>query len=188
MPSRRAFICGVGGIAMLAGCTGGNRSTNSETPNETAAAATADDKQRVDPKRGPTETVRQFYRALLAENVDALNTKIVHPESPTYPVTADQVPPAAFETLSDIQIASVKEVSVQDQIVQRLFANVTRTSRMRKAMGADGLQYVHTTFYVETADKEGSYEADTVDYTVEDNDRWYVRYNAGKTTHGRPDA
>ena len=190
MPSRRAYLAAVGGIATLAGCTAGGNQQPATSPSETpnSSATPADEQRSVDPRRGPTGTVRQFYRALLAENVDALNAVIVHPASPTYPVESKHVPPKAFQEFSDIQIASVEEVSVQDRVVQRLFANVTRTSRMRKAMGADGLQYVHTIFYVETADEEGSYEADTVDYTVEDDDRWYVRYNASKATHGRPEA
>jgi len=186
MPSRRRFLAVVGGIATLAGCTaGGNRST-ATTPNETAdSSATSVEERIVDPKRGTTGTVRQFYRALLAENVDALNTKLVHPKSPTYPVQSDHLPPAAFQGFSDIQIAAVEEVSVQDRVVQRLFADVGRSSRMRKAMGADRLQYVHTKFYVETAETGDPYEADVVDYTVEADDRWYIRYNADRSIHGQ---
>jgi hypothetical protein len=184
MPSRRAFICAVGGIATLAGCTGGDRSTNGELPNETAATATADDEQLVDPKRGPAETVRQFYRALLAENVDALNATIVHPESPTYPVESKHVPPAAFTEFEDVQIASVKRVSVQDRVVQQL-GNPTRLRDWKEAMDADSVQHVHTTFYIKKSGEEQAYEANTVDYTVTDGEGWYVRYDATKSTHGQ---
>ena len=186
MPSRRAFLAGVGGIATLAGCTAGRNRPASTPPNETADRSTTadDDEGIVEPKRGPTGTVRQFYRALLAENVDALNATIVHPESPTYPVESEHVPPAAFTEFEDIQIASVEEVSVQDLVVQRL-GNPTRLGDWKEAMDADRVQYVHTTFYVTKPDEEGSYEANTVDYTVEDNDRWYVRYDATKSTHGQ---
>ena len=186
MPSRRAFLAGVGGIATLAGCTAGRNPPASTPPNETAgqSATVDDDEGIVEPKRGPTGTVRQFYRALLAENVDALNATIVHPESPTYPVESEHVPPAAFTEFEDIQIASVEEVSVQDLVVQRL-GNPTRLGDWKEAMDADRVQYVHTTFYVTKPDEEGSYEANTVDYTVEDNDRWYVRYDATKSTHGQ---
>ena len=186
MPSRRAFLAGVGGIATLAGCTAGRNRPASTPPNETADRSTTadDDEGIVEARRGPTGTVRQFYRALLAENVDALNATIVHPESPTYPVESEHVPPAAFTEFEDIQIASVEEVSVQDLVVQRL-GNPTRLGDWKEAMDADRVQYVHTTFYVTKPDEEGSYEANTVDYTVEDDDRWYVRYDATKSTHGQ---
>jgi len=185
MPSRRAFLASVGGIATLAGCTAGRNRSASTPSNETAgqSATGDDDEQLVDPSRGPTGTVRQFYRALLAENVDALNATIVHPKSPTYPVESAHVPPAAFTEFEDVQIASVEEVSVQDLVVQRL-GNPTQLGDWKEAMDADSIQYVHTTFYVTKPDEEGSYEANTVDYAVED-DGWYVRYDASKATHGQ---
>jgi len=185
MPSRRAFLAAVGGIATLAGCTAGRNRPASTPSNETTdqSATAADDEGLVDPRRGPTGTVRQFYRALLAENVDALNATIVHPKSPTYPVESAHVPPAAFTEFEDVQIASVEEVSVQDLVVQRL-GNPTQLSDWKEAMDADNIQYVHTTFYVTKPDEEGSYEANTVDYAVED-DGWYVRYDASKATHGQ---
>jgi len=185
MPSRRVFLASVGSIATLAGCTaGGNRSSATSPSEPTEQSATADSEQHsVDPRRGPTGTVRQFYRALLAENVDALNATIVHPKSPTYPVESKHVPPAAFTEFADVQIASVEEVSVQDLVVQRL-GNPTRVGDWKEAMEADSIQYVHTTFYVTNPDEKGSYEANTVDYTVED-DGWYVRYDASKATHGQ---
>lgn len=185
MPSRRAFLASVGGIATLAGCTAGRNRPASTPSNETTdqSATVDDDEGIVEPRRGPTGTVRQFYRALLAENVDALNATIVHPKSPTYPVESEHVPPAAFAEFEDIQIASVEEVSVQDLVVQRL-GNPTQLGDWKEAMDADSVQYVHTTFYVTKPDDEGSYEANTVDYTVED-DGWYVRYDASKSTHGQ---
>ena len=188
MPSRRAFLAAVGGIATLTGCTAGGNQSPATSPSEPTApsAATDDEQHSVDPRRGPTGTVRQFYRALLAENVNALNATIVHPKSPTYPVESEHVPPAAFTEFADVQIASSEEVSVQDLVVQRL-GNPTQLGDWKEAMDADGVQYVHTTFYVTKPDKEGSYEANTVDYTVED-DGWYVRYDASKSTHGQADS
>ena len=184
MPSRRAFLAAVGGIATLAGCTAGRNRPASTPSNETTGQSTTGDEQHsVDPRRGPTGTVRQFYRALLAENVDALNGVIIHPKSPTYPVEPEYVPPAAFSEFEDVQIANVEEVSVQDLVVQRL-GNPTQLGDWKEAMEADSAQYVHTTFYVKRPDEEQAYEANTVDYTVED-DGWYVRYDASKATHGQ---
>ena len=185
MPSRRTFLTAVGGIATLAGCTAGGNQSSATSPSEPTepSATTEDEQHNVDPRRGPTGTVRQFYRALLAENVDALNAVIVHPKSPTYPVESEHVPPAAFTEFEDVQIASVEEASVQDLVVQRL-GNPTRLGDWKEAMEADSIQYVHTTFHVTKPDEEGSYEANTVDYTVKD-DGWYVRYDASKATHGQ---
>ena len=186
MPSRRAFLAGVGGIATLAGCTAGGNRPASTPPNETTdqSATTDDDEGIIEPERGPTGTVRQFYRALLAKNVDALNATIVHSESPTYPVESEHVPPTAFSEFADVQIVSVEEVSVQDLVVQRL-GNPTQLGDWKDAMGVDKIQYVHTTFYVTKPDEGGTYEANTVDYAVEDDERWYVRYDATKSTHGQ---
>lgn len=185
MPSRRGFLAAVGGIATLAGCTAGR--TDPAATEDTRETPTADDAESPDLSRGPTGTVRQFYRALLAENVDALNATIVHPKSPTYPVESKHVPPAAFTEFEDIRIAKVEAVSVQDLVVQRL-GNPTRLSDWKEAMGVDSIRYVHTTFYVEKPEEDGSYEANTVDYTVSDDDRWYVRYDASKATHGQAGA
>lgn len=184
MPSRRTFLCAVGGIATLAGCTAGGNQPLSTAGDEPVEGPTTDADTPVDkPDRGPAGTVRQFYHALLAENIDALNATIVHPESPTYPVTAEHVPPTAFTKLEDVQIAGVETVSVQDLVVQRL-GNPTRLGDWKEAMDVEGTQYVHTTFYVTKPGEEGAYEADTVDYTVRD-DGWYVRYDASKPTHGQ---
>jgi len=176
----------VGGIATLAGCTAGDNRSPSASPTEpTEPSATTNDEQHsVDPRRGPAGTVRQFYRALLAENVDALNAVIVHPKSPTYPVEPEHVPPAAFSEFADVQIANVEEVSVQALVVQRL-GNPTRLGDWKESMNADSVQYVHTTFYTKTPDEEQAYEANTVDYVVED-DGWYARYDASRSTHGQP--
>ena len=186
MPSRRTFLAGVGGIATLAGCTAGGSRSVARSPNETAdsSSTTGDGEGVVDPKRGPTATVRQFYRALLAENVDALNTKLVNPKSPTYPVEAKHVPPAAFQGFSEVQIAAVEEVSVQDRVVQQL-GEPTKLRDWKEELAAERLQYVHTTFYVKKPDETQEYEANTVDYTVETDNRWDVRYDTNRSTHGR---
>ena len=185
MPSRRGFLTAVGGIATLAGCTAGTNQQPARSPSDqTEPSATADDESPTpDPSRGPTATVQQFYRALFAENVDALNAVIVHPESPTYPVKSEHVPPAAFNEFTDVQIAGVEDVSVQDLVVQRL-GNPTQLGDWKEAMDANSVQYVHTTFYVKKSGEQQAYEANTVDYAVED-DGWYVRYNASKPTHGQ---
>jgi hypothetical protein len=188
MPSRRDVLLAVGATVALAGCTAGSNrpETGQQTDGTGGSESTDGIETEPEPETAvsPTERVRQFYRALLAANTDALNTKIVHPASPTYPVTESHVPPEAFSEFEDVQIASVEEVSVQDRIVQRL-GKPMEMRDWKEEMGVDRLQYVHTTFYVKKPDDEQPYEADTVDYAVEDDETWYVRYDANKVTHGR---
>lgn len=45
-------------------------------------------------------------------------------------------------------------------------------------MGADRMQYVYTTFTVTRKDSDEANEVGTVDYLVEDDGQWYVRYAA----------
>ncbi|TQQ83511.1 hypothetical protein EGH24_01595 [Halonotius terrestris] len=186
MMHRRDYLLAVGATVGLAGCTAGSNRPDDSGRNATDTDSESTDEIETDPETTvtPTERVRQFYRALLAENTDALNAKIVHPASPTYPVAESHVPPEAFTQFEDVKIASVEEVSVQDMVVQRL-GNPMQMKDWKEELGADDLQYVHTTFYVKKPGEEQAYEADTVDYAVEDDGIWYVRYDASKSTHGQ---
>lgn len=160
----------------IAGCLSGRPDPDHMTVVEPAETGYSNDNTVVVEPTDPESTAWRFYEALLGEEVNALNDRLVHPESPSYPVVAADLPPAKFTQFETVRIADSKAVSVQDRVVQQLYPNVTRTSRTRKEMGADRMQYVHTRFYITRPDDDGIYEADTVDYLVEDDDRWYVRY------------
>jgi hypothetical protein len=54
----------------------------------------------------------------------------------------------------------------------------------RDETGDERRRLPDTTFYLKKPDEERAYEAETVDYTVEDDDQWYVRYDASRPTHG----
>ena len=181
MVSRRTLLAALGGSVGLVGCL-------SRTPDPAAIADPAapdrsedspdgrpDDSPAVEPT-DPESTAWRVYEALLGGEADALNDRLIHPESPGYPVAAAELPPARFRQFETVRIADTEAVSVQDRVVQRLYPNVTRTSRTRKAMGAERMQYVHTRFYITRPDDDGVYEADTVDYLVRDEGVWYVRY------------
>lgn len=171
MPRRRTFLAALGGVA-LAGCTAATpaaESTGEAAPNDAPTVHIPDDLT-------PEETVVWYYQALFSENLTALNERLVHPESPTYPLGAEHVPPGAFDAYDDITLASVEAVSVQDRVVQRLYHNTSHSSRTRRAMGADRLQYVHTTFHVSRPEEEAWYAVDIVDYLVSEDDTWYLRF------------
>ena len=191
MVTRRTLLATLGGSVALAGClSGGSDPTAAVKPTETdrpddrpegvelepAATDRPDDRPEIVEPTDPESTAWRFYEALLGGEVGALNDRLVHPESPGYPVSAADLPPERFTQFETVRIADTEAVSVQDRVVQQLYPNVTRTSRTRKAMGADRMQYVHTRFYITRPDDDGIYEADTVDYLVEDDGRWYVRY------------
>ena len=191
MVTRRTLLATLGGSVALAGClSGGSDPTAAVEPTETdqssdrpegvelepAATDRPDDRSEVVEPTDPESTAWRFYEALLGGEVGALNDQLIHPASPGYPVSAADVPPERFTQFETVRIADTEAVSVQDRIVQQLYPNVTRTSRTRKAMGADRMRYVHTRFYITRPDDDGIYEADTVDYLVEDDGRWYVRY------------
>jgi len=185
MVSRRTLLAMIGGTTAVAGCLSGtaDRSASAadgplEADDPTAPEPATDDGSTagsdVD-RTDPEPTAWRFYEALLGGETEALNG-LIHPESPGYPVVDADLPPARFTEFETVRIAETAAVSVQDRVVQQLYPNVTRTSRTRKAMGAERMQYVHTRFYITRPDDEGIYEADTVDYLVRDDDRWYVRY------------
>ena len=191
MVTRRTLLATLGGSVVLAGClSGGADPTAAVEPTETdrsddrpegvelepTETDRPDDRPEVVEPTDPESTAWRFYEALLGAEVGALNDRLVHPESPGYPVSAADLPPERFTQFETVRIADTEAVSVQDRVVQQLYPNVTRTSRTRKAMGADRMQYVHTRFYITRPDDDGIYEADTVDYLVEDDGRWYVRY------------
>jgi hypothetical protein len=191
MMRRRDYILAVGATVGLAGCTGGNnrpgttRSKATKINRSKTAEGTESDPKSVSKQTvGPATKVRQFYRALLAENTAILNRELVHPKSPTYPVTESNLPPKAFAQLAEVTVASVEKVSVQRRVVQRL-GNPTKLLDWKRAMGVDDIQYVHTTFDVKKPDEEQAYVANTVDYTVKDDGNWYVRYDASKPTHSQ---
>lgn len=190
MPTRRNLMLTVGGLVSVAGCTGPSANADARTSDggETTSTDKSDDPvSPAESEQGPTGTVRQFYRALITADVESLNATLVHPESPTYPLKSHHLPPDAFQKFSEVTIGTTEEVSVQDMVVQRLFPNVTQTLDMKRAMNVDEIQYVHTTFYLKKPDEEQAYEANTVDYTVRDDDQWYVRYNVSRSTHGSGD-
>ncbi|WP_253737486.1 hypothetical protein [Halohasta salina] len=179
MLTRRTLLSTLGGSVALASCLSGDSDpaaavepTEPDRPNDRTVAA--DRTETVD-RTDPESTAWRFYETLLGGDVDALNG-LVHPESPGYPVAATDLPPERFTQFETVRIADTEAVSVQDRVVQRLYPNVTRTSRTRKAMGAERMQYVHTRFYITRPDDEGIYEADTIDYLVRDDGQWYVRY------------
>lgn len=186
MMRRRDYILAVGATVGLAGCTAGNDRPDTTNSNSTDTGSESTGRIETDSETniGPTARVGQFYRALLAENTDVLNTEIIHPKSPTHPVTASHVPPKAFTQFEEVRVASVEEVSVQNMVVQRL-GDPLKVKDWKQAMGVDDFQYVHTTFYTKKPDEKKAYEANTVDYTVKDDENWYVRYNAKKPTHGQ---
>lgn len=184
MVSRRRLLAALGGAVAIAGCLSGRPDPDPATvvePTEPDRSddrtATVDRTETVD-RTDPESTAWRFYVALLGGETEALNG-LIHPESPGYPVAAAEVPPERFAGFETVRIADTEAVSVQDRVVQRLYPNVTRTSRTRKAMGAERMQYVHTRFYITRPDDEGVYEADTVDYLVRDDGEWYVRYEGG---------
>ena len=191
MVTRRTLLATLGGSVALAGClSGGADPTAAVEPTETdrpddrpegvelepTETDRPDDRPEGVEPTDPESTAWRFYEALLGAEVGALNDRLVHPASPGYPVSAADLPPERFTQFETVRIADTEAVSVQDRVVQQLYPNVTRTSRTRKAMGADRMQYVHTRFYITRPDDDGIYEADTVDYLVEDDGRWYVRY------------
>ena len=191
MVTRRTVLSTLGGSVALAGClSGGSDPTAAIEPTETDRPGDRSEDVEFEPTESdrpndrpevvelpnPESTAWRFYEALLGGEVGALNDRLIHPASPGYPVSAADVPPERFTQFETVRIADTEAVSVQDRVVQQLYPNVTRTSRTRKAMGADRMQYVHTRFYVTRPDDDGIYEADTVDYLVEDDGRWYVRY------------
>ena len=191
MVTRRTVLSTLGGSVALAGClSGGSDPTTAIEPTETDRPGDRSEDVEFEPTESdrpndrpevvelpnPESTAWRFYEALLGGEVGALNDRLIHPASPGYPVSAADVPPERFTQFETVRIADTEAVSVQDRVVQQLYPNVTRTSRTRKAMGADRMQYVHTRFYVTRPDDDGIYEADTVDYLVEDDGRWYVRY------------
>jgi|AntRauTorcE11897_2_1112592.scaffolds.fasta_scaffold02441_6 hypothetical protein len=176
MVSRRTLLSALGGAVAIAGCLSAGPDPDSVAVVEPAETDEPDDSAAAVEPTDPESTAWRFYEALLGGEVDALNDRLVHPESPGYPVAAADLPPERFTQFETVRIADTEAVSVQDRIVQQLYPNVTRTSRTRKAMGADRMQYVHTQFYITRPDDDGVYEADTVDYLVEDDGRWYVRY------------
>lgn len=172
MLPRRTVLVALGGAVGLAGCTADAepQATSENATNEPAEWSIPD-------SLGPKATTVRFYEALFAENLPALNERLVHPKSPTYPLEPTHVPPAAFDEFDDITLGEIEEVSVQDRVVHRLYHNVSHSSRNRRAMGAERLQYVHTTFHVSRADEDAWYAVDVVDYLVRDDDIWYVRYS-----------
>ena len=174
MLTRRTLLATLGGSVALAGCLSGDPEPTAAV--EPAEPAQPDDRTASIEPTDPESTAWRFYEALLGGEVAALNDRLIHPESPGYPVAAAGLPPARFTRFETVRIADTEAVSVQDRVVQRLYPNVTRTSRTRKAMGAERMQYVHTRFYITRPDDDGVYEADTVDYLVRDEGLWYVRY------------
>jgi len=195
MIARRTLLATVGGAVALAGCLTSADTVSQPSDEDTlvvnntdsADEATASEPKAVDEstttetaesddRTDPESTSKRFYEALVTGHVGRVN-ELVHPESPTYPIEPRHIPPERFEQFETVTIANSEPVSVQDRVVQQLFADVTRTSRMRKEMGADRMQYIHTTFYVTLKDDDQVYLADTVDYLVEDDNKWYVRYD-----------
>lgn len=186
MTTRRSFIIAFGTAVSTAGCVApSNESggTTSDRPVDTSVDSNSDDTQLDSTQdRSPTGTVRQLYRALIHSDIDRLNTELIHPASPTYPVQSSYLPPEAFREYSRVIIDSAETVSVQSRIVQRLATNVY-VDEIMQAMGVDDVEYVHTTFYLKKPEEERAYEANTVDITVAEDTQWYVRYNARKSTH-----
>ena len=176
MVSRRRLLSALGGAVAIAGCLSGRPDPDPAAAVEPADPDRSDDRTATVDRTDPESTAWRFYEALLGGEADALNDRLIHPESPGYPVAAADLPPARFRQFKTVRIADTEAVSVQDRVVQRLYPNVTRTSRTRKAMGAERMQYVHTRFYITRPDDDGVYEADTVDYLVRDEGVWYVRY------------
>lgn len=159
MISRRTLVATVGGMAALGGCLSGTDpgeadADSQQNTGETEPTADETDEAEVEPPEttDPVTTTRLFYEALVTGDKDALNEWFVHPESPTYPIEDHHLPPAQFEPFETVQIVDIQEVSVQDRIVQRLFPEVTRSSRIRRELGASRLQYVHTTLYATLAE------------------------------------
>lgn len=166
MISRRTVLAALGGTAALAGCLSTTnqpaRTTESELSDDEQPPLgdeqtvvddeqpAVDDESTTEPpdRTDPIAVVRGFYEALLTGQTAALNEWYVHPESPIYPIEAHHLPPPQFEQVETATIVSIEPVSVQDRVVQQLFANVTHSGRIRREMGAQRLQYVHTTFYV----------------------------------------
>jgi len=157
MISRRKLVAAVGGVAALGGCLSGSPPTaeadadSEQSANRTEPVAEEIAEPEPPERTDPVTTTRLFYEALITGQKAALNRWFVHPESPTYPIEDHHLPPAQFEPFETIQIVDIRAVSVQDRIVQRLFPEVTRSSRIRREMGASGLQYVHTTLYATLA-------------------------------------
>jgi len=182
MISRRTVLAALGGTAALAGCL-----STTDQPAETTDSELSDDEQpplddnqtAVDGEQPPLDNesttepldrsdpvavVRGFYEALFTGQTTVLNEWYVHPESPTYPIEAHHLPPPQFEQVETATIVSIEPVSVQDRVVQQLFANVTHSGRIRREMGAERLQYVHTTFYVTLSEEPKSpAETDGID-------------------------
>ena len=181
MISRRKLVATVGGVAALGGCLSGsppNAETDADSqrePDTTEPTTEAVDDREPPETTDPITTTRLFYEALVTGDKTALNGWLVHPESPTYPIEDHHLPPAQFEPFETVQIVDIQAVSVQDRIVQRLFPEVTRSSRIRREMGASRLQYVHTTMYAtlaEGATLPGANESDeiAVDETEADSE------------------
>ena len=180
MISRRTLMATVGGVAALGGCLSGSAPTEADADSQQDAGEPGPAGDEVaDPEppetTDPITTTRLFYEALITGNKAALNEWFVHPESPTYPIEDHHLPPAQFEPFEMVQIVDIRAVSVQDRIVQRLFPEVTRSSRIRREMGASRLQYVHTTMYAtlaEGATLSGANETDeiAVDETEADSE------------------
>ena len=183
MLPRRRVLAALGGAMTLAGCAG----TTAPTDGEAVENSTEPEPDPLPPADlSPKATTIHFYDALFAADLTALNERLVHPKSPTYPLESDHVPPAAFDEFADITLGDIEEVSVQDRVVHRLYHNVSHSSRNRRAMGAERLQYVHTTFHVSRADEDAWYAVDVVDYLVRDDDVWYVRYTDRFSNTGEP--
>ena len=169
MISRRTVIAALGGTAALAGClsTTDQPAETTDSPDDEQPSlddertavdddqSTADDQSTSEPpdRTDPIAVVRGFYEALFTGQTAALNEWYVHPESPTYPIESHHLPPPQFEQVETATIASIEPASVQDRVVQQLFADVSHSSRIRREMGAQRLQYVHTTFYVTLSDE-----------------------------------
>lgn len=173
MISRRTLLAALGGTAALAGCvsTTEQPSQTTDTHETDREQSTVDNEPPVEPpdRTDPIAVVRGFYEALFTGDIAALNEWYVHPESPTYPVESEHVPPSQFDQIETATIVSMEEVSVQDRVVQQLFADVGRSSRIRRQMGAQRLQYIHTTFYVTLTDDESDpTEVDTPEIDIDD--------------------
>jgi len=201
MISRRNLVAAVGGMAALGGClseaapTAEADADSQQGTNKTEPAA--DDVDEVEPpeRTDPVSTTHLFYEALITGQRDALNEWFVHPNSPTYPIEDDQLPPAQFEPFETVQIVDIREVSVQDRVVQRLFPDTSRSSRIRREMGASRLQYVHTTLYATLADgatPPGTNETDEItadaDAAEDADDEISVDGDAEKSDEAEPDA
>lgn len=157
MLSRRKLLAAVSGAVALSGCLSETeatsaRSSENNQANDTESTTTDSAVPEPPDRTDPTAVTHLFYEALLTGDKAALNEWFVHPESPSYPIEDHHLPPARFEPFETVQIVSIEEVSVQDRIVQQLFSEVSRSSRIRREMGGSRLQYVHSTFYLTLAE------------------------------------